>query len=781
MLKIMFTEVFLCAIIILLKHLTGSKMGNKIKRLVIFLLIFALSLFLLLKEPFVGIADNSDYYRVLQPLGFQFQINNRYFYACNFYNVNDVSKEDITGSLSNIINPKVENDNGYFSTQFIFVKISMLINYLLNIILGETPEKFNIEILGILYALIYSYGLYLFLSNLKFKHKYINILFFIISLVILCDMGYLLYFNSFFGEASIIASLMMTLGSLISFINSDVKSKSVYYGILFYIFGISLTGAKVANTPIGILICLFSLTLFSVKKDYFNRSLIVAGAAAIICFSVFYYVNTPRWMAQVNNYQSIFYGITKDSREPEKDLEKLSIPIKYLSLTNTHGFLNHGEFDIYSDEFQKEVYDNSTFVHILKFYLSNPSRFINKLKLSADSSVIIRPSYLGNYTQEDVPERLSFTDRFSLWSNLRKNTLGYSFYIIVTTSVLFFIININEIIKSIKEQNNKKTVVSFACLLLFLTTMSQFILPIIGNGEADLQKHMLLFNLCFDLMILVGLYWLINNYRLKAVLKLSFAVLVVTIVTIFIQPSNTKIQETGLLETGQYICFGSYNNEPLKWIVLNSDDNGYLLWCDNIVESMKFDYKDEINNDNIYGSNNWIDSDVKRWLNTEFKNNFNKEELLLINNAKLKNILSYKNIEKREGGNKPFYWNSITSYVCQNYDTDAYYDYSLESVFLLDVYQLNKYVYQNNINFKKDERYWLRTPYYSSISMVRIVDRDGFVYHKDANVKAGVIPAIYICKDVRIKSGEGTKLNPIIIENSGGKCEKDKFVDTGIQ
>ena len=740
-------------------------MENKTIRRGIFILIFAFALILLLKEPFVGIADNSDYYRVIQPLGFQPEINNRYFYAYNFYTVNNVSSEDITGSLLNIINPKVENANEYFSTQFIFIKISMIINYLLKILIGKSPEIFNIKILGIVYAFIYSYGLYMFLANLKFKNKFIHIIFLILSIIIFFDMGYLLYFNSFFGEATIIASLMMVLGSLISFINADGKAKSIYYGVLFFIFGIVLTGAKVANAPIGILIGLFSLTLFLVKKDRLNREVIVIGAAAIICFSVLYYINAPRWMGQVNNYQSIFYGITKDSKEPEKDLEKLSIPLKYLPLTNTHGFLDHGEFDIYSEEFQKEVYDNASFTDILKFYFLNPSRFIEKLKLSADSSVIIRPSYLGNYSKEYAEERLSFTERFSLWSNLRKNALSYAFYIIVTLSVLFFVINISEIIKNIKYKNNNKAVIALAGMLLFLTAMSQFVLPIIGNGEADLQKHMLLFNLCFDIMILVGLYWLINNYSVKTVLMLSFAAVVVLISITLIIPSNNKINEDGLLKTGKYIYFGSCDNRPLKWIILNNDDKGLLLWCDNIVEYMEYDNEDEANKENIHGSNSWMESDVRKWLNTEFKNSFNEKEASLINNAVNKNVLSYDNIEKRAGGNKPFYWNPITSYVSQNYDTDAYYDYSSESIFLLDVYQLQKYVYENNLDFKKDERYWLRTPYYSSISMVRIVEKDGFVYHKDANVKAAIIPAIYINKNFSIKSGDGTNFNPIIIQN----------------
>ena len=739
---------------------------ENIKRRGLFLLIFAFSLVLLLKEPFVGIADNSDYYRVIQPLGFQPEISNRYFYAYNFYTVNDMSGEDIKGSLSNIISPKVENDNEYFSTQFIFIKISMIINYLLKIIFGKSPEIFNIKILGILYAAIYSYGLYLFLINLRFKNRYIHFLFLLISIVILCDMGYLLYFNSFFGEAVIIASLMMALGSLTAFINSEENGKSFYYGILFYIFALALTGAKVANTPIGILIGLFSLTLFIVKKDRLNRALILIGSLLIICFSILYYMNAPKWMSQVNNYQSIFYGITKDSKEPEKDLEKLSIPLKYLPLTNTHGFLNHGEFDIYSNEFQKEVYDNASFVDILKFYLLNPSRFMEKLKLSADSSVIIRPSYLGNYSKEDEPERLSFTERFSLWSNIRKNTLGSAFYIIVTFSVLFFIINIYEIINNIQQYYNEGTAAAFAALLLFLTTMSQFVLPVIGNGEADLQKHMLLFNLCFDLMILVGIYWLINNYSLKTVLLIALPAVVVLSIIILIQPANEKTKEAGSLKTGQYIYLGRYNNEPLKWVVLNNDENGYLLWCDNAVEYMEFDKKDETNAENIYGSNDWIESDVRKWL-FEFKNNFNEDEKTLLNDAILKNILSYNNIQQSTGGNKPFYWNSITSYASQNYNTDAYYDYSTEGVFLLDAYQLQNFVYENDINLKKDERYWLRTPYYSSISMVRIVDKDGFIYHKDANVKAGVIPAVYIDENVIAVSGDGTYSSPITLRDVG--------------
>lgn len=746
--------------------------NNKYIKTAIFLLIFFFISIMILKEPFVGIADNSDYYRVMQPLGFEPAISQRYYYAYNFYTVNDMSQNDIKGSLSNIINPKVENNNEYFSTQFIFIKASMIMNYLLKIMLRKSPEIFNIKVLGLLYAIVYAFGLYLFLTNIKIKSKVLNIFFVLLSIVMLCDMGYIIYFNSFFGEAPILAALMAATGSYLAFINSNSKTNSVLTGILFFISSIMLVGAKVANTPIGILIGLFSLTLLIIKKDKANRSVIMSGSMIIICFSIFYYLNAPDWMNQVNNYQSIFYGITKDSPDPRGDLEKLNIPLKYLSLTNTHGFLDHGDIDIYSQEFQKEVYDKSSFVDVTKFYLTNPRRLIQKLVLSADNSVILRPSYLGNYSKDYMNERLSFTDRFSSWSNVRKQTLGYAFYIIAVYSVLYFAINIFELVNNYKQKKQRETVFSYAGLLLFLTAMSQFVMPIIGNGEADLQKHMLLFNICFDLMLLAGIHWLIQNYNHKTIFKIAAASAAILVVVLLIVPTNRKEEypADAVLKMGQHVLLGKYKEKPLKWIVLAYSKGGYLLWSEDAVEYMEFDLKDENNADNQYGSNNWQQSDIRKWLNKDFKNSFNEEEQKLINEVELKNILSYNDIGEKAGGNKPYYWTAITSYVDQNYNSDAYYNYSKDEIFLLDTYQLKKYVYDNNIELKRNERYWLRTPYYSNLSMIRIVDKDGFVYHKDASVKAGVVPAMYLKDKVFIESGKGTRNSPYKLgySNDGG-------------
>lgn len=729
--------------------------------------------FLLLKDPFIGLADNGDYSRVIQPLGFVADGHERYYSAYNFFTIKNMDANDVSGSISKIIDPGLPNNQEYYSTQSILVKASMIVNYLIKVALGKSPDVFNIKILGLLYGIMYSYGFYLFLKNIKIKSPVFRGVFLVCALIALCDIGYLIYFNSFFGESTVIAAFMLTAGSCLALIRSEKWSGSIYYGVLFYASGILLAGAKVANTPIGILIGIFSAALFVLKKAKSTKAVIVIGSAAIVAFSFYYYAGAPVWMNQVNNYQSLFFGVLKDSPTPEQDLKEMGISEKYLPLANTHGYQDHGEFDIYSDEFQKEVYDKSSFPQILKFYIVHPQRFLDKLILSAENSVEIRPSYLGNFEAGAGMERLSFTNRFSLWSHLRTDALGKAFPIVFIYSVLYFVTNTAELVSAIRKRNELKTTFCFAGILLFLVTMSQFVLPIIGNGEADLPKHMLLFNLGFDFMMLTGIVWLVQISNVKFVLKL-IPVAGAALLFLFCITPHQQIVSDPLFQPGDYVQFGTYKSEPLVWIVLNHDkSNGYLLWCDKELEYQEFDKTDEANPGAEYGSNSWETSDVRAWLNDSFIKTFDENDQNLINKVKLKNVLNYNEIGSREGGDKPHYWTAVTPYVDQNYDRDAYYNYSEDEIFLLDCSQLKKFVFDNRLGFKKYDytgsknektRYWLRTPYYNSTSMARIVDKNGLVYHKDANTKAGIIPAFYLDDTAAVKEGTGRGNDPYIIK-----------------
>lgn len=48
-------------------------------------------------------------------------------------------------------------------------------------------------------------------------------------------------------------------------------------------------------------------------------------------------------------------------------------------------------------------------------------------------------------------------------------------------------------------------------MLLGLIGIFSFLVPILGDGRADIGKHLFLFNVCFDMMVVVMFGWIIHK------------------------------------------------------------------------------------------------------------------------------------------------------------------------------------------------------------------------------------------------------------------------------
>ena len=173
--------------------------------------------------------------------------------------------------------------------------------------------------------------------------------------------------------------------------------------LIIFISSVIFTGAKVANIPLGFLIGVFSIHFLFNVESVGKKILIVFGICIVFATSVYFYRAIPDWMKKPNNYHSIFFGILKNSDNPERDLVKLGIDTKYSSLANTNVYVNLKGFDIYSEEFHKEVYDRAGPVEVSLYYLKNPERMLEKLNLSAEASLLYVP-YLR------IPVRIRYRD-----------------------------------------------------------------------------------------------------------------------------------------------------------------------------------------------------------------------------------------------------------------------------------------------------------------------------------------------------------------------------------
>lgn len=157
-------------------------------------------------------------------------------------------------------------------------------------------------------------------------------------------------------------------------------------------------------------------------------------------------------------------------KRPEKDLKQLGIDEKYLPLVNTHAYMDDGEYpiDITTDEFQHDFYDRISKANVVFFYLIHPVRFVKKIAFSIENASCLRPLNSGN--SETV--LMQYSNRFSLWSNLRVATkflynpyIVFAMAIIMTLYVIFVHIYL---VKNHKETDEKRLYMIMAMYVLIV-------------------------------------------------------------------------------------------------------------------------------------------------------------------------------------------------------------------------------------------------------------------------------------------------------------------------
>lgn len=587
---------------------------------------------------------------------------------------------------------------------------------------------FDIISLSLILLALHSISIVVLFKNLKTGIMTYDIAILLLTVIFFYDISYLLYYNSLFGESVILSGFLMWFSILLSLLQNEKKSNFML--VLYFVSAIIFVGAKVANIPLGFIIALFSIYFFIDVKTTGKKILVITGICFLLATSVYFYKAIPEWMKKPNNYHSVFFGILKNSDNPDKDLEKLGIDTKYSVLANTNVYVNLKGFDIYSEEFQKEVYDKAGPVEVSLYYLKNPGRMFEKLNLSAEASLILRPPYLGNYQIEDHTEIVKFAKRFSIWEWIRKQFTGYAFILVTSVFLLYFAVLFYQFCLYKKQRGNLLIGLITAKLMLMIFAGSQWIFPVIGNGEADLIKHMFLFNLLFDTMIIilvVDIIKLTTQNLLNRKIVFSFICLfAVFFIIVFADKS---------ISNNDQIVLGKYKGKPITWEVLEETSTHYFLVAKEIVDYRSFSL------DNNY----WIESDIRVWLNDDSKNGFlyefSEHEKKRISSVPRITLLSPAYKYKKEYGSQPHYWFCIPGYAAQNYD-DAYAVENIEKVFLMSVKEWESYDFKK----RKGVPYWLRTPY-SMDSTVRVVGEDGYVYHKKADMKnIGVLPALILRK-----------------------------------
>lgn len=114
----------------------------------------------------------------------------------------------------------------------------------------------------------------------------------------------------------------------------------------------------------------------------------------------------------------------------------------------------------------------------------------------------IRPYYLGNYDQsaEKRPKEISYS--FSGWSQWKDSQMPRS-AIAYIGLILAYYIALG--VFWWRNSSRRLRLVAETLAVVAMAGIFACIVPLIGDGEADLGKHLFMFNVCFDMMIVSAL------------------------------------------------------------------------------------------------------------------------------------------------------------------------------------------------------------------------------------------------------------------------------------
>lgn len=439
---------------------------------------------LLFLRPFTGVADNGDFLRMMNTVGL------------NYYD----AAEGYADRFFSFSHSRFAYDNlfsGFYpSSQILLVLIPRLLSGLVH------GSYFDIRVLAGVYALLLLAATWL-IVKLGSRTSYITgLLLGAAMLFVFYDIGYLAYFNSLFGEPVSMVFMLLTfaLG-----LRLTVQERPGTGGLIwFFIAVLFLICSKIQNAPVGLAFALIFLRLRTLDGRSNWRRLALRFAVATALVSVIMYVAAPKELKHINLYQTVFFGILNESPDVRGDLRDLGLPERLEVLAGTNYF--QGDTAIKQDDpsLTADFYNRISHKDVLFFYLGHPSRLIDNMQYAAENSMSIRPYYLGSYEKAEGKPAGAVAYAYSGWSEFKNNhlpdSLGFLvlFYLVYYAGVLFHYFRA-------KERAGK--IAGELIMLLGLIGLFSFLVPILGDGRADIGKHLFLFNVSFDMMAVAMLGW----------------------------------------------------------------------------------------------------------------------------------------------------------------------------------------------------------------------------------------------------------------------------------
>jgi hypothetical protein len=148
----------------------------------------------------------------------------------------------------------------------------------------------------------------------------------------------------------------------------------------------------------------------------------------------------------------------------------------------------------------------------MKFYINHPDRFIELANDISRDAFRLQIPYIGHYEIGIGKPPRAMIDRFNLWDKFRNLILPGSFITLIMMVLFNFLAAL-----FFRFRVFSKSALRFLPelhLTILAGAISQFIATILGEGTADVVKHLFFFNMGLDFCLVIFLLYalvLLNN------------------------------------------------------------------------------------------------------------------------------------------------------------------------------------------------------------------------------------------------------------------------------
>ena len=471
--------------------------------------------YLLFAHPIVGVANNGDFSRLTDWFGLKPAVSHPrdalYLFTVRLWEWHR------------------QFEIHYPSSEVLFIGASLLPALALS-----RGGLYDIRFLGGTHAVLFLLVMLLLTQYTRTLPLGRRLLLYGLTAFMFADIGYVAYFNSFFSEPAGFIFLGATVAfALVLVAYREPGRRRMLLIAGYFISSLLFSTAKLQNFILAIPLAAlgYRLAMSCCPADKMNkkrfRGFVIGLTAVLPLTGIAYFEGYNHLTDRMKTYNvcnAIFFELLSYSPAPEVDAQELGLDPQFIQFRG-----KYAAFQGIPDAVREAAGRVGT-AGVARFYMHHPDRFVNLLDRVAMRSFCQRPTYLGNYERSYVladgaqpavprmylPDKY-YSRKFAVWSSFKERAVPKTLCFLIGFVVL------NALVVAMKwirfDRTPGRRMITEIHGMLLIMALMQFLIVVVGEGTADIVKHLFLFNLLCEVCFVFLFMYAVAAIRHLAVTR----------------------------------------------------------------------------------------------------------------------------------------------------------------------------------------------------------------------------------------------------------------------